>query len=149
MAARPSRIVVLAIVAFAAGLLLARLLAPARIELPTTERATVLDAPREVLVSGRLSRVPWVLEQLAPRLGRFAPVRRVEGYAREAGEAAQGAALIGQGLLGGPLAALVEAMGLRSAAGTVLDHLYVEGTDDVRRRYRQSEPGPAPYWARR
>lgn len=110
---------------------------------------TVLDAPREILLSGRLSRVPWVFEQLAPRLGRFAPVRRVEGYASKAGEAAQGAALVGQGLLGGPLSGLVAAMGLRSAAGTVLDHLYVDGTDDVRRRYRQSEPGPSPYWARR
>ncbi len=110
---------------------------------------TVLDAPREILLSGRLSRVPWVFEQLAPRLRRFAPVRRVEGYADVAKEAAQGAALIGQGLIGGPLAALVGAMGLRAAAGTVLDHLYVDGTDDVRRRYRQSEPGPAPYWERR
>jgi len=46
MAARPLRIVVLAIVAFAAGLLLARLLTPERIEPPKTERATVLDTPR-------------------------------------------------------------------------------------------------------
>jgi protein SCO1/2 len=46
MAARPLRIVVLVIVAFAAGLLLARLLTPARIEPPATERATVLNPPR-------------------------------------------------------------------------------------------------------
>lgn len=110
---------------------------------------TVLEAPREILLSGRLSRQPWALEKLAPRLGRFAPVHRVEGYADVAGEAAQGAALVGQGLVGGPLAALVEAMGLRAAAGTVLDHVYVEGIDDVRRRYRCAEPGPPPFWERR
>jgi len=46
MAARPLRIAILAIVAFAAGLLLARVLTPQRAELPQTERATVLPAPR-------------------------------------------------------------------------------------------------------
>lgn len=110
---------------------------------------TVLDAPREVLLSGRLSRVPWVEEQVSGRLARFAAVRRVEGYAEVAKEAAQGAALIGQGLVGGPLEELVEAMRLRDARGTVLDHLYVDEMDDLRGRYRQSEPGPAPFWERR
>jgi protein SCO1/2 len=46
MAARPLRIVVLVIVAFGAGLLLARLIGPARVALPQTERATVLATPR-------------------------------------------------------------------------------------------------------
>ncbi len=45
MQARPLRIVILAIVAFAGGLLVARALMPARVELPQTERATVLPAP--------------------------------------------------------------------------------------------------------
>jgi len=48
MAVRTSRIVVLSIVAFAAGLLLARVLAPSRAEPPQTERATVFPAPRAV-----------------------------------------------------------------------------------------------------
>ena len=46
MAARPLRIVVLVIVAFAAGLLLARLLAPTPVAPPETERATVFPTPR-------------------------------------------------------------------------------------------------------
>ena len=46
MSARPLRIVVLVIVAFAAGLLLARLLAPAKVEPPRTERATAFSTPR-------------------------------------------------------------------------------------------------------
>jgi protein SCO1/2 len=46
MTARPLRIGVLAIVAFAAGLILARALIPARVDLPPTERATVLPEPR-------------------------------------------------------------------------------------------------------
>jgi protein SCO1/2 len=46
MAVRTLRIVVLSIVAFAAGLLLARVIAPSRVEPPQTERATVFPAPR-------------------------------------------------------------------------------------------------------
>ena len=45
MAARPLRIAILAIVAFAAGLLLARVFVPSKPALPATERATVLDPP--------------------------------------------------------------------------------------------------------
>ena len=40
-------------------------------------------------------------------------------------QAAQGAALLADGLAGGKSAALVDAMGIREARGTVLDHLYV------------------------
>ena len=46
MAARPLRIGILVIVAFAAGLILARVLTPARVELPQTERATVFPTAR-------------------------------------------------------------------------------------------------------
>ncbi len=46
MAARPLRIAILAIVAFAAGLILARALMPARVAVPQTERATVLPGAR-------------------------------------------------------------------------------------------------------
>jgi protein SCO1 len=46
MATRSLRIVILAIVAFGGGLLIARALVPARVTLPQTERATVLPAPR-------------------------------------------------------------------------------------------------------
>ena len=48
MAVRSLRIVVLVIVAFAAGLLLARLIAPSKVEPPQTERATVFPAARAV-----------------------------------------------------------------------------------------------------
>jgi protein SCO1/2 len=46
MAARPLRIGILVIVAFAAGLILARALLPARVEAPQTERATMLPDAR-------------------------------------------------------------------------------------------------------
>ena len=46
MDTRTLRIVILAIVAFAGGLLIARALAPPRVGLPQTERATVLPEPK-------------------------------------------------------------------------------------------------------
>jgi protein SCO1/2 len=48
MTTRATRTAVLAIVAFAAGLILARALMPSRLELPRTERATILPEPRDL-----------------------------------------------------------------------------------------------------
>lgn len=96
------------------------------------ELAIAPDA-REILLSGRLSGVPAFAVPIAERLGRFAPVRRVEGFAKVAKHAAQGAALIADGLAGGRHAALVETMRLRDAAGTVLDHLHLPGVVEATR----------------
>jgi predicted butyrate kinase (DUF1464 family) len=59
----------------------------------------------------------------------------VKGFAQSAKEAAQGAALIAEGLAGGMHESLVEAMELRGASGTALDHLYVAGAEALRQRY--------------
>jgi predicted butyrate kinase (DUF1464 family) len=75
----------------------------------------------EVLLSGRMAAAPWVREPLAERLGH---VRIAGGFAAVAKHAAQGAALLAEGLAGGLSRQLVDAMGIRGAAGTVLDHLY-------------------------
>ena len=90
--------------------------------------AVSVPMPHEVVLSGRVAAVDGVRELLAARLARIvkgAQVRRIEGFARRAKEGAQGAALIADGLAGGREAALVEAMELRGAEGTVLDHLHV------------------------
>src|SRR6266487_1962371 len=64
----------------------------------------------------------------------FAPTRLLEGFAHTAKEAAQGAALIADGLAGGANRALVERLAIREAQGSVLDHLYVVPRDQARRR---------------
>lgn len=92
-------------------------------------------APREVLLSGRLGRVPAIAGALSERLAGVAPVRLLTGFASGCKEAAQGAALIADGLAGGEHRAVVDAMELRSAGGSVLDHLYVAGSDQVRDRF--------------
>jgi predicted butyrate kinase (DUF1464 family) len=109
----------------------------------------VLAAPREILLSGRLSHVDEIEAEVARRLARFAPVRRVEGFASVSSEAAQGAALLGQGLAGGsPEDRLVDAMRLREARGSVLDHLFVGEAEEIRRRHPKSPLEPAPFWQR-
>jgi predicted butyrate kinase (DUF1464 family) len=96
---------------------------------------TVVPSPREILLSGRLCRVPAIRRRVEETLAPFAPVRRVSGFARVAKEAAQGAALIAEGLAGGRHEGLVEAMRLREAGGSVLDYLYVAGSEALRDEY--------------
>jgi len=93
-----------------------------------------VPAPREILLSGRLARVPAIAEALATALGAETPVRRLGGFAA-CKEAAQGAALIADGLAGGRHRDVVEAMQVRQARGTLLDHLYVAGAEAVRAQF--------------
>ena len=91
----------------------------------------ILPQPREILLSGRLSLSPIIEAAFVERLGPLAPVHRLMGLRRSNGEylqsksAAQGAALIANGLVGGRYKHLVEVMALRGASGMVLDHLYL------------------------
>lgn len=100
----------------------------------------VLPKPREVLLSGRLSLFPSVEAALTQRLS-FAPVHRLMGLRNQHGEylksksAAQGAALIANGVAGGRYRALVDVMELRGARGTVWDHLYLRGAVAVRQAF--------------
>ena len=90
---------------------------------------------REVLLSGRVGRVPAVAEAIGQRLAGALPVRPLGGFAARVKEAAQGAALIADGLAGGRHRNVVEALRLRECRGTALDHLYMTGADEVRRAF--------------
>jgi predicted butyrate kinase (DUF1464 family) len=96
-----------------------------------------VSAPRarEVLVSGRVGRLPAVLEALRDRLGGALPVEPLGGLTPRVKEAAQGAAVIADGLTGGPNRDVVAAMCLGASRGSVLDHLHVAGAGEVRREY--------------
>lgn len=95
----------------------------------------IVPSPREVLISGRLCRVEGFARELIHRLSRFAPVHKVEGFARIAKEAAQGAALLAEGLASGMYERLIDVMRLRDAGGASLDHLCVDGAESLRRKY--------------
>ena len=90
--------------------------------------AVSVPRPHEVILSGRLARVAGVRDELAQRLGKAianSSMHVLTGFADVAKQAAQGAALLADGLAGGRSAALVDALGIRDAHGTVLDHLHV------------------------
>lgn len=85
-----------------------------------------VQRPREILISGRLTRVKKVEGELMRGLRRFAPVRRV-GWLRgvkKVKEAAQGYAMVADGLSGGKFSSLIEWMEIKRARGTVLDFIY-------------------------
>jgi predicted butyrate kinase (DUF1464 family) len=97
----------------------------------------LVSAPdaHEVVLSGRMAAVPGVCEELADRIGAGAKglsIAVLTGFAASAMQAAQGAALLADGLAGGANAELVERLGIREARGTVLDHLYVISQQQAR-----------------
>lgn len=108
--------------------------------------ALTVSAPdaRTIVLSGR--HAPAVQARLAARPDiRNRPLVLLTGFARVAKQGAQGAALIADGLAGGGLssgaperrsvsAAIVDALGIRGARGTVLDYLYVLTPDAARAR---------------
>lgn len=101
--------------------------------------ALSVSAPRArlVLLSGRMSALPVVRETLAARLAPIGPgfvVEPLRGLARVAKHAAQGAALVADGLAGGHAAPIVRHLGIAEARGTVLDHLYVVSRLTARQR---------------
>ncbi len=94
-------------------------------------------AARSVVLSGRLARVATIRGGLMSRLSRTLPGGTVEslaGIATVCKHAAQGAAILADGLAGGSAAELVQTLGIRAATGTVLDHLYVITPEAARRR---------------
>jgi predicted butyrate kinase (DUF1464 family) len=91
-----------------------------------------VPAPREILVAGRLALAPGLLDALSERLAGVAPVSAAAGLGARAKSAAQGAALLANGLAGGRYAPLVERLRLREAGGTALDHLRVRGAETIR-----------------
>jgi len=91
-----------------------------------------VEKPREILLSGRLSRIPEIAEALEARLARFGKVRRLERRASVAKEAAEGAYIIGEGLLGGRYQGIVDSLELKGARGTMYDYINLKGAEVAR-----------------
>ena len=88
--------------------------------------------PREILVAGRLAGASGLVDALSERLAGVAPVSAASALGSRAKTAAQGAALLADGLAGGHHAPLVERLRLHEASGTALDHLRVHGAETIR-----------------
>lgn len=91
-----------------------------------------VEEPREIILSGRLTSISEIAEALIARLAKFGKARIVARKATVAKEAAEGAYIIGEGLMGGRYRGLVEAMQLRQASGTMFDHVLVKGAELAR-----------------
>ncbi|MBD0282398.1 MAG: DUF1464 family protein [Thermoleophilaceae bacterium] len=89
-------------------------------------------APREILVAGRLAGAPGLLDALAERLAGVATVSAATGLRPRAKTAAEGAAVLADGLAGGRYAPLVDRLRLREASGTALDRLRMRGAETIR-----------------
>ena len=95
------------------------------------------DASFDVILSGRLAGLTSLRDRLTRRLAPFTrggTIEVLQGFAGSAKHAAQGAALIADGLAGGASAPIVDAMGIRDAGGTLLDYLHVISAETARAR---------------
>lgn len=88
----------------------------------------------EILLSGRKAGERDITNRLASALAGAGPVRLLRGFATNAKQGAQGAALLADGLSGGRYANLVDRLRIREAKGTVLDHLVFIAPEAARRR---------------
>lgn len=94
-----------------------------------------------VVLSGRMTETnPALVQRLASLLRRFGPVRPLESFPNVwVKHAAQGAAILADGLVGGRHASLVERLQIREAAGTVLDGLRHPRADEIRKSFGVDE----------
>jgi predicted butyrate kinase (DUF1464 family) len=94
-------------------------------------RALVVSVPRphEIVVSGRLARLPELIAVLSRTLSDVAPVIALRPG--RASAAAHGGALLADALAGGHHAPLAEVLKLRESSGTVLDYLRVAGAETI------------------
>jgi predicted butyrate kinase (DUF1464 family) len=94
-------------------------------------RALVVSvpAPHEIVVSGRLARLPELIATLASSFEAIAPV--IALVPGRASAAARGGALLADALAGGRNAPLADALKVREARGTVLDYLRVAGAGAI------------------
>ena len=107
-----------------------------------------LPKPKEILLSGRYSRHPVLRKMVAEELAEIAPVVQLRGLpgARISKEAAQGYAIVGEGLAGGVFKKLIDHMRINEARGTVLDWVIhprlVKAKEELRRAYTESVKNP-------
>jgi predicted butyrate kinase (DUF1464 family) len=85
--------------------------------------------PHEIVVSGRLARLPELVVALAASLDDIAPVIALVPGAASA--AAHGGALLANSLVSGVNRSLAGVLRLRECRGTALDHLRVAGAETI------------------
>jgi len=79
----------------------------------------------EILLAGRGAELPYLKERIINGLSDVAPVRLMKSYSQIAKRAAQGAAFIADGLLGGRFEPIINNLELKSAMGSILEDIFI------------------------
>ncbi len=95
------------------------------IEKAVAEMTVSVNEPKEVLLSGRWTKLPEIADELTARLSRYTEVRPL-GFLEGASttkETAQGYAIVADGLAGGTFKDLITWMQIDQAKGTALEYV--------------------------
>ncbi|MFW9866565.1 MAG: DUF1464 family protein [Candidatus Thorarchaeota archaeon] len=79
----------------------------------------------EVLLAGRGANLSYLKEKIINALSDVAPVRLMKSYSQIAKRAAQGAAFIANGLLGGEFEPIIDNLKIKQASGSILDDIFI------------------------
>ena len=80
---------------------------------------------KEVLLAGRYSDLKHLKEIFITNLNDLAPVNLMKSYSHLSKHAAQGAAFIANGLLGGRFKPIIDNLKIKEATGSILDDIYI------------------------
>ena len=80
---------------------------------------------KEILLAGRGADIPYLRNMIIQGLKDVASVRLMKSYSQIAKHAAQGAAFIANGLMGGTFEPIINNMKLNEASGSIIDDIFV------------------------
>ncbi|MFX0032448.1 MAG: DUF1464 family protein [Candidatus Hodarchaeota archaeon] len=80
---------------------------------------------KEVLLAGRQSDLKHLKDNFITNLNDLAPVKLMKSYSHLSKHAAQGAAFIANGLLGGRFKPIIDNLKIKEATGSILDDIYI------------------------
>ncbi|NVM36633.1 MAG: DUF1464 family protein [Candidatus Lokiarchaeota archaeon] len=83
------------------------------------------DKIKEVLLAGRGSNLTYFREKMIRGLNDIAPVRIMKSFSQIAKRAAQGAAFIANGILGGRFESIINNLKIKEATGSILDDIFI------------------------
>lgn len=79
----------------------------------------------EVLIAGRDTDLKYLKDKIIQNINDVAPVKLMKSYSHLSKHAAQGAAFIANGLLGGKFRPIVDNLRIKEASGSILDDIYI------------------------
>ncbi|MFX1301744.1 MAG: DUF1464 family protein [Promethearchaeota archaeon] len=83
------------------------------------------DKIKEVLLAGRGASLTYFREKMIRGLNDVAPVRIMASFSQIAKRAAQGAAFIANGILGGNFEPIINNLKIKEATGSILDDIFI------------------------